>query len=57
MSTEPMHAYSGSGASVGAVQTPDDEIGLLSGIGAGHARIELPYPVQESAFDVIELRR
>lgn len=57
MSTEPMHAYSGSGASVGATQTPDDEIGLVSGIGAGHARIELPYPVQESAFDVIELRR
>ena len=52
-----MHAYSGSGASYGAVQTPDDEIGLLSGIGPGHARIELPYPVQESAFDVIELRR
>ena len=57
MSTEPVHAYSGSGASYGATQTPDDEIGLLSGIGSGHARIELPYPVQESAFDVIELRR
>ncbi len=57
MSTEPMHAYSGGGASVGATQTPDDEIGLVSGLGAGHARIELPYPVQESAFDVIELRR
>ncbi|HEY2033489.1 MAG TPA: DUF4893 domain-containing protein [Rhizomicrobium sp.] len=57
MSSEPVHAYSGSGASYGAVQTPDDEIGLLSGIGSGHARIELPYPVQESAFDVIELRR
>ena len=57
MSTEPMHAYSGSGASAGATQTPDDEIGLLSGLGSGHARIELPYPVQESAFDVIELRR
>jgi hypothetical protein len=57
MSTEPVHSYSGSGASVGAVQTPDDEIGLLSSIGAGHARIELPYPVQESAFDVIELKR
>jgi hypothetical protein len=57
MSTEPMHAYSGSGASYGAVQTPDDQIGLLSGLGSGHARIEMPYPVQESAFDVIELRR
>jgi hypothetical protein len=57
MSTEPMHAYSGSGASYGATQTPDDQIGLLSGLGGGHARIEMPYPVQESAFDVIELRR
>jgi hypothetical protein len=30
---------------------------LLSGLGRGHARIEMPYPVQESAFDVIELKR
>jgi len=57
MSTEPLHAYSGSGASVGAGATPDDQIGLLVGIGSGHARIELPYPVQESTFDVIELKR
>jgi hypothetical protein len=57
MSTEPLHAYSGSGASVGAGATPDDQIGLLVGIGPGHARIELPYPVQESTFDVIELKR
>ena len=57
MSTEPMHAYSGSGASVGADATPDDQIGLLSASSGGHARIEFPYPVQESTFDVIELRR
>lgn len=54
---EPPHAYSGSGASLGAGQTPDDQIGRLSMIGPGHARLELPYPVQESTFDVIELRR
>jgi hypothetical protein len=54
---EPPHAYSGNGASLGASQTPDDQIGRLSMIGSGHARLELPYPVQESTFDVIELRR
>lgn len=50
------HAYSGRGASAGAAATPDDQIGLLSAT-AGGARLELPYPVQESTFDVIELRR
>jgi len=54
---EPPHAYSGNGASLGASQTPDDQIGRLSMIGAGHARLEMPFPVQESTFDVIELRR
>ncbi|HUB84621.1 MAG TPA: DUF4893 domain-containing protein [Rhizomicrobium sp.] len=54
---EPVHAYSGSGASVGEGSTPDDQIGLLVGLGGGHARIELPYPMQESTFDVIELKR
>jgi hypothetical protein len=54
---EPVHAYSGSGASIGEGATPDDQIGLLVGLGGGHARIELPYPVQESTFDVIELKR
>lgn len=43
---EPVHAYSGSGASIGEGATPDDQIGLLVGLGGGHARIELPYPVQ-----------
>jgi len=57
MSSEPWHSYSGSAASVGAPATPDDQIGLLSGLGEGHARIEMPYPVQESTFDVLELRR
>jgi len=54
---EPPHTYSGNGASLGAAQTPDDQIGRLSLIGSGHARLELPYPVQESTFDVIEMRR
>ncbi len=54
---EPPHTYSGNGASLGASQTPDDQIGRLSMIGSGHARLELPFPIQESTFDVIELRR
>lgn len=49
--------YSGNGASAGAAATPDDQIGLFSMICAGRARLELPYPVQESTFDVIELKR
>jgi hypothetical protein len=53
---EQPHHYSGSGASVGAQATPDDHIGRLTATSYG-ARLELPYPVQESTFDVIELRR
>jgi hypothetical protein len=54
---EKPHAYSGNGAETGAGATPDDEIGLLSLLGGGRARLELPYPLQESTFDVIELKR
>jgi hypothetical protein len=54
---EPVHRYSGNGGSVGAGATPDDAIGLLESTGPGSARIEFPYPLQESTFDVIELRR
>jgi hypothetical protein len=54
---EKPHAYSGTGASAGAAATPDDQIGLLSLTYDGRARLELPYPVQESTFDVIELKR
>ena len=54
---EPTRAYSGNGASVGAQATPDDQIGLLTMIGQGHARIEMPFPVQESTMDVLELKR
>ena len=53
---EKPHAYSGNGAQVGAPATPDDQIGLLSLLADGRARLELPYPVQESTFDVIELK-
>jgi hypothetical protein len=54
---EPPHAYSGNGASAGASATPDDQIGILTAIDARHARLEMPYPVQESTFDVLELKR
>jgi Domain of unknown function (DUF4893) len=54
---EPPHAYSGSGASAGATATPDDQIGILTAISANHLRLEMPFPVQESTLDVIELTR
>jgi len=54
---EPVHHYSGNHGSVGAEATPDDAIGVLTATGAKSARIEFPYPVQESTFDVIELKR
>ncbi len=50
------HRYSGGGAAFGARATPDDQIGRLVAT-AGGARLEMPYPLQESVFDVIELRR
>ncbi len=53
---EPWHRYSGNGASIGADVTPDDQIGLLTGIGNNHLRLEIP-AVQESILDVIELER
>ncbi|HJW42077.1 MAG TPA: DUF4893 domain-containing protein [Rhizomicrobium sp.] len=54
---EPPHAYSGNGASAGASATPDDQIGILTMIDGRHARLEMPFPVQESTLDVIELKR
>jgi len=54
---EPPHAYSGNGASVGAVVTPDDQIGLFTASSTNAARVEFPYPVQESTFDILQLRR
>ena len=54
---EPPHRYSGNAASVGAAETPDDQVGILSGIGNNHLRLEMPAPVQESDFEAIELKR
>ena len=54
---EKAHIYSGNGASAGAMATPDDAAGVLEATGSSSARIEFPYPVQESTFDVIELKR
>lgn len=54
---EPWHTYSGNTPSMGASATPDDAAGVLVATGSSSARIELPYPMQESVFDVIELRR
>jgi hypothetical protein len=54
---EPWHTYSGRHPSLGAAATPDDQIGLLSGIGNNHLRLEIPGPVLESTYDIIELER
>lgn len=54
---ERRHIYSGNGQAVGAQATPDDAVGLLVATGRSSARIEFPYPLQESVFDVIELKR
>jgi len=54
---EPLHRYSGNGASAGAEATPDDAVGVLVATGPSTARVEFPYPVQESVFDVIEMKR
>ena len=53
---EGLHTYSGNGASLGARVTPDDQIGVLTGIGPNHLRLEIP-AVQESLLDVVEFRR
>src|SRR3954465_10468394 len=37
---EPLHTYSGASASLGAHVTPDDQVGVLSGIGNNHLRLE-----------------
>jgi hypothetical protein len=36
--------------------TPDDQIGVLAGIGNNHLRLEIP-ATQETLLDVIELAR
>ncbi len=55
---EPWHRYSGRYASVGAVTTPDDQVGALVGIANNALRLDLPTPAtQESDFDAIEMVR
>ena len=53
---EPYHNYSGASPALGAQVTPDDQIGLLSGIGDNHMRLEIP-AIQESLLDVVEFAR
>jgi hypothetical protein len=53
---EPWHNYSGRSPALGAQTTPDDQIGLLAGIGNNHLRLEIP-AVQESLLDVVEFAR
>jgi hypothetical protein len=53
---EPWHNYSGNSPSLGATVTPDDQIGLLTGIGNNRLRLEIP-AVQESLLDVLEFTR
>jgi hypothetical protein len=53
---EPRHRYSGPSAAIGASVTPDDQVGLLTGIGDNHLRLEMP-AVQESLLDVVEFAR
>lgn len=53
----PRPPYSGGTRGIGAETTPSDVVGVVMSAGPGHVRIELPYPVIESTFDVIEMRR
>jgi hypothetical protein len=53
---EPRHSYSGASSSLGAPITPNDQVGLLTGIGDNHLRLEIP-AVQESLLDVVEFKR
>ena len=53
---EPRHEYSGATPGLGAAVTPDDQVGLLTGIGDNHLRLEIP-AVQESLLDVVEFAR
>ena len=44
-------------AAFGAPATPDDQIGLLTGIDNNRLRLEIPGPVEESTYDIIEFAR
>ena len=49
--------YSGANQGIGAPITHTDQVGVLSKLGPSHLKIEFPWPVYESTFDVMELRR
>jgi len=53
---EPWHNYSGAAPGLGAAVTHNDQVGLLTGIGDNHLRLEIP-AVQESLLDVVEFTR
>ena len=53
---EGRHSYSGRAPSLGGTVRSDDQIGLLTGIGNDHLRLEIP-ATQESLLDVVELTR
>ena len=53
---EPYHNYSGASLALGAQVTPDDQIGLLPGIGDNRMRLEIP-AIQETLLDVVEFAR
>ncbi|HET7083964.1 MAG TPA: DUF4893 domain-containing protein [Rhizomicrobium sp.] len=53
---EPRHVYSGASAALGAQTSHTDQVGLLTGIGDNHLRLEIP-AVQESLLDVVEFTR
>ena len=54
---EPSKPYSGGNEAEGAIASSSDAIGVVSSMGPGRVRIEFPFPVIESYFDVIEMRR
>ncbi len=55
--SEPPKPYSGGNAGIGAAVTHTDQVGVVSSLSPTHLKIEFPYPVYESTFDVIEMRR
>jgi hypothetical protein len=54
---DPQVPYSGGTDGVGAQATSNDMVGLVTGAGHGRVRIEFPYPVVESHFDILEMKR
>jgi hypothetical protein len=55
--SERQEPYSGGAPGAGAQATSSDMVGLVTSAGHGRVRIEFPYPVVESHFDIIEMKR